>query len=173
MAGPLIATKAAPEAVQSAVKVLSTDIVKVEGKVYRRVKKRIPLEKDGKLLLTKTGRVRYTKLETLEPVDVSLHANPIGLGVLAAGVALGAGILFSRIRVGVPGVGELTLYEGPLAPWWDGVSQRLVSGQANKSECGQLLQQFNLTPTAALWDEAHALGCSWTMGPFAKPRPEG
>ena len=121
MPAPLVAAAAAKpagEAVAGVVKVLSTDIVKLEGKVYRRIVRKVPLEKDGKLLFTEKGRVRYAKVESLEPIDISLHANPIGLGVLAVGGAIGAAFLFGRLRIGGLGF-DLEIYKGPLADEWD------------------------------------------------------
>ena len=117
MPAPLVAAAAAKpagEAVTGIVKVLSTDIVKLEGKVYRRIVRKVPLEKDGKLLFTEKGRVRYAKVESLEPIDVSLHANPIGLGVLAVGAAAGAilGLIaWNGIEIH-SGLGNITLVKG-------------------------------------------------------------
>jgi len=124
MPAPLVAAAVAPQvgqAVAGVVKVLSTDIVTFEGKVYRRIRKKVPLERDGKILLTPKGRVRTTRLETLEPIDVSLHANPIGLGVFAGLGALAAVVLFGRINAGIPGIAASTfeIYKGPLADEFD------------------------------------------------------
>ena len=79
MAAPAATALAVPvkEVVTGVVKVLSTDIAVIEGKFYRKLKVRV---RTGKL--TKAGRPQMRTVTQLEPVDVALHANPIGLGVL-------------------------------------------------------------------------------------------
>ena len=166
MTGPLVAAQAAQPTVAGVVKVLSTDIVKVEGKLFRRVRKRIPLEKDGKILLTPKGRVRYTRLETLEPVDVSLHANPIGLGVLAVGAALGAlvgSIAWNGVEIH-SGLGNVTLVKGLKKT----LQERSEDETANAS-CEELKAQYdanwwNPLGRAIIVTAAKGIGCEWAQG---------
>lgn len=115
MPAPLVAAAAAKpvsEAVQGIVKVLSTDIVKAEGNIYRRVRKKVPLtDADGRILLTKKGRVRYTTIIQDEPIALEGHLN--GIGLLGMGLAaLAATVAWNGITVGVLGVGQFTLFKG-------------------------------------------------------------
>lgn len=182
---PLVA--AALPVAQSAVKVLSTDIVTVEGKVFRRIRKKVPLERDGKILLTPKGRVRYTRLETLEPVDVSLHANPIGITALVLGGALAAIGLFGRVKVGVLGIGEVELYKGPLADEFDAFKEdwkerhrKPSPGERTKEEIRQeqtrkdclashtrfnyLQRQGRAAEAEVVKQDAAKVGCLWAQG---------
>ena len=113
----------AKEVVTGAVKVLSTDIVTIEGKFYRKLKVRV---RTGKL--TKSGRPQMRTVTQLEPVDVALHANPIGLGVLGILGSLTAFVLFGRVRTGIPLIGEVELYKGPLADEFDAWKARPRKG---------------------------------------------
>ena len=144
MPAPLVAAaalKPAGEAVAGVVKVLSTDIVKLEGNVYRRVKARVALtDAQGRVLLTKTGRTRTRTEMRLEPVSVALHANPIGLGVLGAGIAVGAALLFGRLRAGILGIGDIEIYKGPLADEFDAFKARRMAVQAQT--CDEYLREY-------------------------------
>jgi len=108
MAAPLAALPIAREAG----KAISQDLVVIAGKVYRQVK--APLLKDGKPVLTKSGRQRMTRV--LEPIDLELHVNPIGIGVgiLATGIAsLGAWVAWNGLSLPIPfGSGSITLLGG-------------------------------------------------------------
>ena len=125
MAAPAATALAVPvkEVVTGVVKVLSTDIAVIEGKFYRKLKGRV---RTGKL--TKAGRPQMRTVTQLEPVDVALHANPIGLGMLGILGSLTAFVLFGRVRTGIPLIGEVELYKGPLADEFDAWKARPRKG---------------------------------------------
>src|SRR3990167_3088585 len=175
MPAPVVAlaatAKPVTEVIQGVVKVLSTDIVTFKGKVYRRIRKRIPLEKDGVVLLTPKGRVRMVKVETLEPIDIGLNLNPIGIGILGILGAATAFVLFGRVGGALPFGGEFTIYEGPFAnefdAWkgvWNEKREKKKNGDAEHEACATLKTVYDLSfgpaKDAAL-NEARRLGCAW------------
>lgn len=185
------AATAIEPAAESAVKVLTTDLVSLEGKIYRRVIKKIPLVKNGVVQLTRKGRVRYVKVQELEPIQVSAHANPIGLGALGALVGIGGALLFGRVRVGVIGIGTVELYKGPLADEWDAWKVRVQTERTIKKQstpgtpehelaCQLVREEFDryvelardqpqaIELARAVWDGARASQCDWTA---EVPRP--
>src|SRR3990170_5190164 len=72
-----------------AVKALTADLVVIEGRFFRKVKRRIPTGR-----LTPKGRPGMRTEITLEPIDVSAHVNPVSIVIGAAiglfGIAIGA-----------------------------------------------------------------------------------
>ena len=139
MAAPSAAIVPVAQIAQSAVKVLSTDIVKLEGKFYRRIRLKEPrTSKDGSLLLTKTGRIRMRTVTRMEPIDVAASVNPIGLGILGILGAATAFALFGRVGGAVLGIGEFEIYKGPLADEFDAWKGRRALDAATKdarAEC--------------------------------------
>lgn len=138
MAAPLVAAQTGAQVAGGVVKVLSTDIVTLEGRLYYRRRLKEPRRTpQGAVLLTKGGRVRYRTIVQLEPVSVALHANPIGIGVLGVLGAAAAVLLFGRLRVGVPTIGEVQLYNGPLADEFDAwkEARALRKGQERAESC--------------------------------------
>lgn len=92
--GPIVA-QAAPVA-QGLVDALTGDLVVIEGQFFRKLKRRVPTGK-----LTKAGRPQMRSFETLEPIDVSAHVNPLSL-LLAGGVGVvGLGVGLWMLGLGV------------------------------------------------------------------------
>jgi len=91
---------AAPVALvaQKGVKALTADLVVVEGRFFRKVKRRVPTGR-----LTPKGRPGMRTEITLEPVDVSAHLNPvsiaIGAGVGLVGIGIGMWMLGLAVNV--------------------------------------------------------------------------
>ena len=122
MAAPLAALPAAQAGAQAAVKVLSTDIVTLKGRVFRRLKVKEPrTTADGRLVLTKGGRLSYRTALRYEPIEGELKLNPVGIGVLGVGAALAGFLAFGRIHLPplFPGAPEADLYKGPLHEEWE------------------------------------------------------
>ena len=138
MAAPSLAIQPAMQFAQTVVKVLSTDIVKFEGKFYRRVRFKEPrTSKDGSLLLTKTGRIRMRTVTRMEPIDVAVSLNPIGLGVLGILGALAGVVLVGRVEAA-----GFTIYEGPLANQFDAWKARRKDTQALQACLAQCASIF-------------------------------
>lgn len=118
------------QGIQGAVKVLSTDIVKLEGRFFRRVRIKVATG-----TFTKTGRPRHRTEIVYEPVNVSLNANPVGLGVLGSLVAGAAVLLFGKFDVPTP-FGAINLYTGILNPefeaWKTRAEQRRKENEIRK-----------------------------------------
>lgn len=152
-AGPIVAL--APSAAQGAVKVLSTDIVKLEHRFYRRIRVRVPTGK-----LTKKGKTQYRREERLEPINVALNVNPIGLGILGILGAAAGFVLFGRVRTGIPTIGEVEIYKGPFADEFDTWKVRRQA-----EACQKLFDEWNVTSDInrlrAIWDESTVKGCTW------------
>jgi len=159
--------------VQSAVKVLSTELVRFEGKVYRRIRLKEPRrDKTGALLFTKAGRVRMHTVTRMEPIAVSATLNPIGLGVLGILGAATAFVLFGRIAGAVPLIGEYEIYKGPLADEFDGWKK--------SARCSYWKRKYEKLTDAekkgaqgdAILATAGQLDCSWVVDAhFAKAQP--
>ena len=79
-----------------AVKALTADLVVIEGRFFRKVKRRVPTGR-----LTPKGRPGMRTEITLEPVDVSAHLNPVSLaiGVGVGLLGLGAGMWWMGLGV--------------------------------------------------------------------------
>lgn len=171
------AAKPASEVVQGVVKVLSTDILVVKHRFYRRIRLRVPTGE-----FTKAGRERYATVERLEPIDLEAHVNPVGIGVLALGATITGFFLAGRIRVASPFGGAVDLYKGPFADWLDDWIRKTreeraaEEGRGGPSECEDLharyVQLLSLGAPVELlrlvWDKAKRLGCAWTD---RQPRP--
>ena len=84
-------------AIERASKVLTGDLVVVNGKVYRKIGK--------------------GKKAVFEPIDVSLHVNPMTLGAGLVGFAVAGFFAVGRVAVPSPLGGEVVLYEGPFRDW--------------------------------------------------------
>ena len=100
----------AGEAAKEVSSVLTGDLVTIKGQVFRAIRRRVPTGE-----LTPTGRPAMVTQEVLVPVDVEAHVNPLSI-IIAAGVGL-AGVLagvvaWHGVRVGVPAVGEFSLFKG-------------------------------------------------------------
>jgi hypothetical protein len=106
LAAPLVVASAAEKVVQA----VSNDIVVLEGKVYRTVK---------------IGRKKV-----LEPVDVQLHVNPVGIGagILATAIGLfAADVAWNGIHFGLPGL-EFDIIKGlKESPYWQAVVGKLTT----------------------------------------------
>lgn len=143
------------QAAQGAIKVLTTDIFTIRGRVFRKLEIEVPTGK-----FTKTGRPKMRKEVILEPVEYEAHANPVGIGILAGLGALGAALLFGRITPHVPLVGKVELYKGPLADEFD----RWMKNRATR-KCQELFDKWNVTSgfdnLRVIWDEATERGCTW------------
>ena len=138
MASAAAAIVPAKEAITGVVKVLSTDIVKLEGKFYRKIRFKEPrLAKDNSLLLTKTGRIRMRTVTRMEPIDVAASLNPIGLGVLGILGALAGVVLVGRVEAA-----GFTIYEGPLAAQFDAWKGRRKDTQALQACLAQCASIF-------------------------------
>lgn len=179
MAAPLVAAATpaiAQPIVESAVKVLSTDIVKVKGTWYRKVRLKEPdRDLEGRLRFTKTGRVKTHTVTRYDPVEVQANVNPVGIGALLAGAGIGAALLFGRFKVGVLGIGELELYKGPFA---DSLDRFLNTREIKKTtNCSQLEAAYRTTSENCAAGSASAcaaaqyylargkhLGCPWATG---------
>src|SRR3990167_8181779 len=137
--------------VQGAVKVLSTELVRFEGKIYRRIRLKEPRrDKTGALTFTKAGRVRMHTVTRMEPIDVSATLNPIGLGVLGVLGAATAFVLFGRIAGGLPLGGEFEIYKGPLADEFDAWrGTRATGGASSLSHSGTAVAAHVVTQPAA------------------------
>ena len=166
--------------VQSAVKVLSTELVRFEGKVYRRIRLKEPRrDKSGALLFTKAGRVRMHTVTRMEPVEIAASLNPVGLGVLGILAAGAAVILFGRISGGLPLGGEFEIYKGPFADEFDAwrgtrAAKKLPGSGSESEQCRSAYETFNANRTIGIispanlevarqiWDSARQAGCAWT-----------
>ena len=138
MAAPSLAIQPAMQFAQTAVKVLSTDIVKLEGRFYRKIRFKEPrTSKDGSLLLTKTGHIRMRTVTRMEPIDVAVSLNPIGLGIIAALGTVALVGLVGRVQARVLG-GTVDLYTGPFADEFDAWKEQRASSAATRdarAEC--------------------------------------
>ena len=153
--------------VQSAVKVLSTELVRFEGKFYRRIRLKEPRrDKAGSLLFTKAGRVRMHTVTRMEPVAVSATLNPIGLGVLGILGAATAFVLFGRVGGALPGGVEFDIYKGPLADEFDTWKGRRAAKKESQT-CNELKRQYDtqvsLSARAAIRLAAQQQGCAWAQ----------
>jgi len=169
-AGPLVAAAVTPVTpiVQSAVKVLSTELVRFEGKIYRRIRLKEPRrDKTGALLFTKAGRVRMHTVTRMEPVAVSATLNPVGLGVLGILGAATAFVLFGRVSGGLPLGGEFEIYKGPLADEFDAWRGTRAAKKEASNVCDELKRQYDtqvsLSARAAIRLAAQQQGCAWAQ----------
>ena len=154
--------------VQGAVKVLSTELVRFEGKVYRRIRLKEPRrDKTGALLFTKAGRVRMHTVTRMEPVAVSATLNPVGLGVLGILGAATAFVLFGRVSGGLPLGGEFDIYKGPLADEFDAWRGTRAAKKEASNVCDELKRQYDtqvsLSARAAIRLAAQQQGCAWAQ----------
>jgi hypothetical protein len=114
---------------EGAVKVLSSDLLTIKGRVYRKI---IVREPTGKL--TKTGKAQYRKREILEPVDVEARVNPVGIFAGLAAGAVGVGLLVGKLELPSPFGGGVTLYEGPLHKEWEVFRRRFRHDEPDVDE---------------------------------------
>ena len=153
--------------VQSAVKVLSTELVRFEGKVYRRIRFKEPRrDKSGALTFTKAGRVRMHTVTRMEPIAVSATLNPVGLGVLGILGAATAFVLFGRVGGALPGGVEFDIYKGPLADEFDTWKGRRAAKKESQT-CNELKRQYDaqisIQGRFIIRQAAQEAGCAWAL----------
>ena len=154
--------------VQSAVKVLSTELVRFEGKVYRRIRLKEPRrDKTGALLFTKAGRVRMHTVTRMEPVNVSASLNPIGLGVFGILGAATAFVLFGRVGGALPLGGEFEIYKGPFADQFDTWQSQQALKKETSQACAELKRQhdaqISIQGRFIIRQAAQEAGCAWAL----------
>lgn len=148
------------QGIQTAVKVLTTDLVVLRHRWYRRIVLRVPTGK-----LTKSGRTQYRREERLEPLDVEFHLNPVGLAALGIGAAVVGFVAFGRINTIF---GEA--YKGPLADEfdaWKGRQAEKRSEERGKEDprCGEWKDIYDISPGSGPSElarrAAKEAGCAW------------
>jgi hypothetical protein len=121
------------------------------------------------------------------PIDLELHVNPMTLAIGAAAAALVGGALVARINLGVPLIGTVEVYKGPLADEFDAFkkdffdrrrapgpgerTQEEIEQEQENKDCyashvrfNYLQRQGRLAEAEVVREEAKALGCIWAGG---------
>ena len=123
---PATALVPVTKAVREAVRPLTADLVVFRGQVFREREETVY----GPDLTPKTKQPRKHTRKVLEPVDVELHVNALGVGILGIG-AIAAGIAGWLLWDGIAGPGFQIFRGLKTSPYWRDQA-------ANTRRCGEL-----------------------------------
>jgi hypothetical protein len=135
---------------------LTNDLVVLNGQVFRRIVVQKARRKSKKY---PQGQQEVVQLS---PFNLELHLNPLSLGIGAAALALVAGALVARVQIGVPTIGTVQIYKGPLADEFDAWKKRANCARLYRAwgKIDAPEERLSLQAKEIL-KEAQAAGCDW------------
>jgi len=163
------------KAVQEALKPLTADLVIFRGKVFREREEVVY----GPDLTPKTKALRKHTRKVLEPVDLEVHVNALGVGIVGVG-AIAAGIAGWLLWDGIAGPGFQIFRGAKTSPFWQEQAARLQGRIETRQEekkqeqeekqneaCRVLQATFNAEANQRFRDlirsEARKQGCAWAQ----------